>query len=72
MCENRGISLEEMSDEEMAGISPALKPEVREALTVEAALASRDGVGGTAPARVVEQGKAARARVRHFRPWSVG
>ncbi|GMA37333.1 AAA family ATPase [Demequina litorisediminis] len=39
-------------------------------LTVEGSLAARDGVGGTAPARVVEQGKAARARVAHFRPWA--
>jgi argininosuccinate lyase len=72
MCEKRGIGLEAMTDEEMAGISPTLKPSVREVLTVEAALAARDGVGGTAPVRVVEQGKAARARVKHFRPWTAG
>jgi argininosuccinate lyase len=72
MCEKRGIGLAEMTDDDMAGISPALKPTVRLSLTVEAALASRDGAGGTAPARVVEQGKAARARVRHFRPWTAG
>ena len=72
LCEKRGIGLEEMSDDEMAGISPALKPAVKAVLTVEAALAARDGAGGTAPARVVEQGKAARGRVRHFRPWTAG
>jgi len=72
LCEKRGIGLDEMSDDDLAGISPALHPEVREALTVEAALASRDSTGGTAPVRVAEQGKAARARVKHFRPWAAG
>ena len=72
VCEKRGIGLADLTDEEMAGISPMLRPEVRAVLTVEAALAARDGVGGTAPVRVIEQGRAARARVKHFRPWTVG
>jgi len=58
-----------MTVEEMAGIHPALTPDVLSMLTVEGSLAARDGAGGTAPARVIEQGIAARARVRHFRPW---
>ena len=36
-------------------ISPYLTPAVREVLTVEGSVASRDGRGGTAPARVAEQ-----------------
>ena len=36
-------------------ISPHLTPEVRDVLSVEGSIASRDGRGGTAPARVVEQ-----------------
>jgi len=72
LCEKRGIGLHEMTDDDLAGISPTLKPAVREALTVEAALAARSQVGGTAPERVAEQGKAARARVKHFRPWAAG
>jgi argininosuccinate lyase len=72
LCEKRGIELHEMTDEDMAGISAALKPSVRAALTVEASLAARSQVGGTAPARVAEQGKAARARVKFFRPWAAG
>ncbi|WP_062294540.1 argininosuccinate lyase [Demequina phytophila] len=70
LCEKRGKELHELTAEEMAAIHPELTPGVLEVLTVEGSLAARDGVGGTAPARVVEQGKAARARVRHFRPWT--
>ena len=35
--------------------NPELTPAVRDVLTVEGSLASRDGVGGTAPVRVAEQ-----------------
>lgn len=70
LCEKRGKELHEMTAEEMAGIHPALTPEVLSVLTVEGSLAARDGAGGTAPERVIEQGKAARARVKHFRPWT--
>ena len=72
LCEKRGIELHEISDDDLAGISPKLTPAVRDALTVEASLAARNQVGGTAPERVAEQGKAARARVKYFRPWAAG
>ncbi len=70
LCEKRNIELHEMTDDDLAGVSDLLKPAVRDVLTVEGSLAARDGVGGTAPKRVVEQGKAARKRVKHFRPWA--
>ena len=70
LCEKRGKELHELTSEEMSAIHPDLTPGVLEVLTVEGSLAARSGVGGTAPARVIEQGKAARARVRHFRPWA--
>ncbi|GAA4699679.1 argininosuccinate lyase [Nocardioides nanhaiensis] len=54
-CEARGIELADLSDTELSDISPALTPEVREVLTVEGSVASRDGRGGTAPRRVEEQ-----------------
>ncbi len=54
-CEQRGIELWDLSDEDFAAISPLLTAQVREVLTVEGSLASRDSRGGTAPARVVEQ-----------------
>ncbi|SEJ44722.1 argininosuccinate lyase [Demequina mangrovi] len=70
LCEKRGKDLHELTPEEMTAIHPDLTPGVLEVLTVPGSLAARDGVGGTAPSQVVEQGKAARARVRHFRPWT--
>ncbi len=54
-CEERGIGLEEASDELLAEVSPALTPQVRDVLTVAGSVASRSGVGGTAPERVSEQ-----------------
>ncbi len=54
-CEERGVELADLTDAELAGISPALTPAVREVLTAEGSVASRDGRGGTAPVRVREQ-----------------
>ncbi len=54
-CEERGIGLDEASDEELAAISPQLTPEVRAVLTVAGSIASRDNRPGTAGVRVVEQ-----------------
>ena len=54
-CEQRGIGLEDASDELFAEVSPLLTPDVREVLTIEGSVASRSGAGGTAPVRVTEQ-----------------
>jgi argininosuccinate lyase len=54
-CEERGIGLEDASDELLLSVSPHLVPEVRTVLTIEGSVASRTGVGGTAPVRVAEQ-----------------
>jgi len=62
-CEAEGLELHEPSDEQYAAIDPRLTPEVREVLTVEGSLASRSGVGGTAPERVAEQLATLTARV---------
>ena len=50
-----GIGLDELSDEDLAGVHPALTPTVREVLTIDGAVASRDTRGGTAGVRVAEQ-----------------
>ncbi|HEY8590796.1 MAG TPA: argininosuccinate lyase [Naasia sp.] len=63
-AEERGAGLDELSDAELAAISPALTPEVRSVLTVQGSVASRDGAGGTAPDRVREQLAALTDRVR--------
>lgn len=55
VCEENGIELHEVTDEQLAGVSSHLTPEVREVLTVEGSVASRAGAGGTAPVRVAEQ-----------------
>jgi argininosuccinate lyase len=54
-CEELGLELHELSDEQFAEISPDLTPAVREVLTAEGSVASRSGRGGTAPGRVREQ-----------------
>ncbi|MET0734629.1 MAG: argininosuccinate lyase [Microbacterium sp.] len=54
-CEEQGIGLEDASDDLLASVSTQLDPAVREVLTVEGSVASRTGVGGTAPVRVAEQ-----------------
>lgn len=72
VCEERGIELWDLSEDDLAAISPHLTPEVREVLTVEGSLASRDAVGGTAPVRVAEQLEAARARAVELRSWVAG
>ena len=61
-CEDRGIELGDLSDDDLARISPDLTPAVREVLSVPGSLASRDARGGTAPARVREQLTSARER----------
>jgi len=67
VCEENGIELWDLTDDQLAGIDPALGPQVREVLTLHGSLASRDAVGGTAPERVAEQLTAARDRIAAVR-----
>ena len=55
VCEERGIELWDLGDDDLSGISEHLTPGVRSVLSVEGSLASRNAKGGTAPARVAEQ-----------------
>ena len=55
VAESRGVELVDLTDEEFLAISPALTPEVRNVLSAEGSVGSRDGRGGTAPSRVREQ-----------------
>ncbi len=71
-CEERGIELWDLSDEDFARISEHLTPGVRSVLTVEGSLASRSSVGGTAPVRVREQLDAARGALAVARSWVGG
>jgi argininosuccinate lyase len=70
LCEDRGIGLEDVPDDALASIDPRLTPDVRAALTPEAAVAARSCYGGTAPARVREQIGRLRAVVDGQRGWA--
>lgn len=71
-CEEHdpAIELWDLTDDELAAISPHLTPEVRTVLTVEGSLASRSAFGGTAPVRVAEQLERARSRAAELRTWA--
>lgn len=55
VAEGRGVGLDELTDDELTGISPQLTPEVRQVLTVTGSVAARNARGGTAPAQVADQ-----------------
>jgi argininosuccinate lyase len=71
-CESRGIELWDLSDDDLAAISAHLTPAVRDVLSVEGSLASRDAYGGTAPDRVREQLDRAVSDVELQRAWARG
>jgi argininosuccinate lyase len=54
-AESRGVGLDALTDAELAAVHPALRPGVRDVLTVAGSIASRDARGGTAAVRVAEQ-----------------
>jgi argininosuccinate lyase len=70
VCEERGTELWDLTDEDLAGISPHLTPAVREVLSVEGSMASRSARGGTAPVRVAEQLERVRAVAAGHRAWA--
>lgn len=72
VAEQRGVGLDELTDAELAAISPDLTPQVRDVLTVEGSVASRDARGGTAPARVADQLAGLRERSARQRQWVNG
>ncbi|HIZ99000.1 MAG TPA: argininosuccinate lyase [Candidatus Janibacter merdipullorum] len=69
-CEDREIELWDLTDEDLARISQHLTPGVREVLSVEGSLASRDAKGGTAPDRVRDQLGSARAAIEELGAWA--
>ena len=69
LAESSGRELDELTDDEFTGISPSLTPAVRQVLSVAGSMASRDGIGGTAPVRVAEQLAGLRAMIAGDRAW---
>ena len=61
LAESRDIELWDLSDEDYAGISVHLTPEVRTVLSTEGSLNSRSAQGGTAPSAVASQLEALKA-----------
>ncbi|WP_436496409.1 argininosuccinate lyase [Actinokineospora sp. HUAS TT18] len=69
-AESRGVGLADLTDAEFTAVNPALTPKVREVLTVEGSIASRDAYGGTAPQRVAEQRDRVVRRIEEYRTWA--
>ena len=69
-CEQRGLTLQELTVEDLPGISEYLDESVLGVLTVEGSVSSRDGRGGTAPARVAEQTSELRAAKADLAEWA--
>jgi argininosuccinate lyase len=68
-CEERDVELADLTDDELATISPHLGPGVREVLTVAGSVASRDARGGTAESRVRDQLVELRQRTASLAQW---
>jgi argininosuccinate lyase len=68
-CERLGLELDELTDAQFADISEHLAPGVREVLTVEGSIASRNARGGTAAERVTEQLAELRQTVAGHHAW---
>ncbi|NDC48435.1 MAG: argininosuccinate lyase [Micrococcales bacterium] len=62
-AEANELELDEVSDAELASISPLLTPDVREVLNVSGSIKSRSGAGGTSVSRVLDQISALRRLV---------
>jgi argininosuccinate lyase len=54
-CEDRGLELDQPTDEQYQSISKHLKPALRAVLTVSGAIEGRNGAGGTASSQVLIQ-----------------
>jgi argininosuccinate lyase len=69
-CHVNDCDLPDVSDADLAKISPHLTPDIREVLSVPGALAARKAHGGTAPEQVASQLAALRAVVEEDAAWA--
>jgi argininosuccinate lyase len=69
-CAERHCDLADVADDDLAAISPQLRPDVREVLSVSGALDARAALGGTAPARVAEQLDEVRSLIHRHEEWA--
>jgi argininosuccinate lyase len=70
LCTDRGYALAEVSDADLASVSPHLSPEVREVLSVRSALAARTTPGSTGPGPVADQLAAVAQALDGWREWA--
>lgn len=70
IAESRGVNLIDLTDEELASVDPRLNAGVRDVLTIEGAVSSRDTRGGTAGPRVEEQRVRVAEANRKYRAWA--
>ena len=69
-CEQRGITLQDLTEADLPGISEHIDPGVLEVLTVEGSVNARNGRGGTATARVAEQLEEVFVALEENRSWT--
>ncbi len=69
-CESAAKELSDLTPAELAEISPHLRAQVLDVLTVDGSVAARNGKGGTAPERVAEQYGALRGVLDEAGEWA--
>ncbi|MCW2700673.1 MAG: argH [Blastococcus sp.] len=69
-CEQAGLELDELDDDQLARIDARLTPEVRSVLSVAGALTARSARGGTAPERVAGQLASLTVIARQHSEWA--
>jgi argininosuccinate lyase len=70
LCLARECELQDVSDDDLAAVSPHLTPDVRTVLDVRGALASRTAAGSTGPGPVADQLAAVQSTVEEWRAWA--
>ena len=69
-CQVNDKDFGDLTDGELAKISPHLTPDVRDVFSVPGALAARKAYGGTSPERVSEQIEALRSLADAHASWA--
>jgi argininosuccinate lyase len=69
-CEDQGIELSSLTDDDLAAVDPRLTADVRASLTPAAAVAARVGYGGTAPVEIARQIARLSERLSVQRQWA--
>jgi argininosuccinate lyase len=70
LCLARDCELNDVSDEDLAAVSPHLAPEVRSVLSVRGALEARSTPGSTGPSAVAEQLASVQDKLDGWREWA--